>query len=124
MVNPEFWQDKKVFVTGHTGFKGSWLCLLLRRLGAEVTGYSLSASTSPNLYQAASVEAFISDSVINDIRNFEALSDSIQRADRDYISSGGSAIGAAQLPEAFGNLVFERHGHRELITSHQEIEKS
>ena len=85
MVNPEFWQDKKVFVTGHTGFKGSWLCLLLRRLGAEVTGYSLSASTSPNLYQAASVEAFISDSVINDIRNFEVLSDSIQRADPEII---------------------------------------
>ena len=50
-----FWQGKKVFLTGHTGFKGSWLSLWLQRLGAEVTGYSLAPPTSPSLFETASV---------------------------------------------------------------------
>ena len=48
-----FWQGKKVFLTGHTGFKGSWLSLWLQRLGAEVTGYSLAPPTSPSLFETA-----------------------------------------------------------------------
>ena len=50
-----FWRGKKVFLTGHTGFKGSWLSLWLQRLGAEVTGYSLAPPTSPSLFETASV---------------------------------------------------------------------
>lgn len=50
-----FWQGKKIFLTGHTGFKGSWMSLWLQRLGAEVTGYSLAPPTSPNLFDTASV---------------------------------------------------------------------
>ncbi len=50
-----FWRGKKVFLTGHTGFKGSWLSLWLQRLGAEVTGYSLDPPTSPSLFETASV---------------------------------------------------------------------
>jgi CDP-glucose 4,6-dehydratase len=50
-----FWSGKKVFLTGHTGFKGSWLSLWLQRLGAEVTGYSLEPPTSPSLFETASV---------------------------------------------------------------------
>src|ERR1022692_3484844 len=50
-----FWQGKKVFLTGHTGFKGSWLSLWLQRLGADVTGYSLAPPTSPSLFETASV---------------------------------------------------------------------
>ena len=41
MINKNFWKGKKVFVTGHTGFKGSWLCIFLKSLGGEITGYSL-----------------------------------------------------------------------------------
>ena len=52
-----FWQGKKVFLTGHTGFKGSWLSLWLQVLGAEVTGYALDPPTSPSLFEAASVES-------------------------------------------------------------------
>jgi len=55
-MNSEFWRTKKVFLTGHTGFKGSWLSLWLQHLGAEVIGYSLPPPTQPNLYDLASVE--------------------------------------------------------------------
>ena len=48
-VTKAFWKNKKVLVTGHTGFKGSWLCILLIELGCEVIGYSLEPNTSPNL---------------------------------------------------------------------------
>ena len=58
-MNAGFWKDKKVLVTGHTGFKGSWLCLVLRRLGAEVMGYSLPAPTTPSLYELSNVESDI-----------------------------------------------------------------
>lgn len=48
-----FWKDKRVFVTGHTGFKGTWLCRILVNAGAVVTGYSLEPPTQPNLFSMA-----------------------------------------------------------------------
>ena len=48
VMNIEFWKNKKVFVTGHTGFKGSWLCLWLQHMEADVFGYALAPPTSPN----------------------------------------------------------------------------
>ena len=50
MADLSFYKGKKVLITGHTGFKGSWLCRILVGAGAEVTGYSLSAPTEPNLF--------------------------------------------------------------------------
>ena len=52
-----FYKGKKVLVTGHTGFKGSWLCRLLLKLGAEVTGYALEPPTQPDLFQLLDVES-------------------------------------------------------------------
>lgn len=49
------YKDKKVFVTGHTGFKGSWLCKILANAGADVTGYSLNPSTTPSLFEIANI---------------------------------------------------------------------
>ena len=62
-----FYKGKKVFVTGHTGFKGSWLCKILINAGAEVTGYSLPAPTSPSLFEIAGIEAQMT-SIIGDVR--------------------------------------------------------
>ncbi len=50
-MNPAFWKDKNVLLTGHTGFKGSWLSLWLQDLGADVTGYSIDVPTDPSLYE-------------------------------------------------------------------------
>ena len=55
LVNPAFWRGRRVFLTGHTGFKGSWLSLWLQSLGAEVHGYALSPETTPALFEVADV---------------------------------------------------------------------
>ena len=68
----EFYRGKKVLVTGHTGFKGSWLCRILVKAGAEVTGYSLETPTNPNLFSMCEVEDKM-HSVIGDIRDKEHL---------------------------------------------------
>lgn len=67
-----FWRGKRVLLTGHTGFKGGWLALWLRRLGAEVTGIALEPNTKPNLFQLASI-ADVLNSHICDIRDSSAL---------------------------------------------------
>lgn len=76
MIDANFWQGKRVFVTGHTGFKGSWLCLWLQQLGAHVKGFALSPPTSPSLFLVAKVADGM-DSEIGDIRDFEVLKQSI-----------------------------------------------
>ena len=68
----EFWSGRRVFLTGHTGFKGSWLCLWLNRLGAQVTGYALSPPTDPCLYELARIDELI-ESHIADVRDGESL---------------------------------------------------
>jgi len=72
MLNLDFYKGKRVLVTGHTGFKGSWLCTVLKNAGAIVTGFSLEPPTSPSLFELASVEKGMT-SVIGDIRDFDAL---------------------------------------------------
>jgi CDP-glucose 4,6-dehydratase len=71
-VDAAFWTGKRVFLTGHTGFKGSWLALCLHKLGAEVTGYALAPPTSPSLYEMAGVAAGLRD-VRGDVRDLESL---------------------------------------------------
>lgn len=72
VMNPSFWKDKRVLVTGHTGFKGGWLCLWLQQLGASVSGYSLSVPTNPSLFEAAHVGERMR-SYIGDVRDFSSL---------------------------------------------------
>jgi CDP-glucose 4,6-dehydratase len=83
-VSPEFWRKRRVYLTGHTGFKGSWLSIWLVKMGATVKGYSLAPVTSPSLYSVANVEDVV-DSEIGDIRNFEKLSKSIKAFNPDII---------------------------------------
>lgn len=68
----DFFKNKKIFVTGHTGFKGTWLCKMLINAGAEVTGYALNPTTSPSLFEISGIENHI-NSVIGDIRDLESL---------------------------------------------------
>ncbi|MGC1160386.1 MAG: CDP-glucose 4,6-dehydratase, partial [Acidobacteriaceae bacterium] len=71
-VNRSFWQGRRVFLTGHTGFKGSWLSLWLRTLGADVTGYALDPPTQPSLFEQARVAGKLR-SLRGDIRDFAQL---------------------------------------------------
>lgn len=71
-INADFYRGKKVLVTGHTGFKGSWLCRILVNIGAEVTGYALEPPTNPNLFSLIDIEDKMT-SVTGDIRDFEHL---------------------------------------------------
>jgi CDP-glucose 4,6-dehydratase len=76
MVNRSFWKGRKVFLTGHTGFKGSWLSLWLDRLGANVTGYALDPPTQPSLFEEAEVSGVLR-SICADIRDFPRLKSAI-----------------------------------------------
>ena len=76
---PEFWNGRRVFVTGHTGFKGGWLCLWLNRMGARVTGLSLPAPTEPSLFEQTRL-AEIVDHHIGDIRDEHVVLDAIATA--------------------------------------------
>lgn len=71
-MNPAFWKNKKVLVTGHTGFKGSWLSLWLQKLGADVLGYALQPSTQPDLFEVAHVADGMA-SLIGDTRDLKSL---------------------------------------------------
>lgn len=78
-MNPDFWRGKRVFLTGHTGFKGSWLSLWLQSLGAELTGYALKPPTNPSLFEEARVaQGMIS--LEGDIRDLESFSRAMQAA--------------------------------------------
>ena len=84
MFDLNFYKGKNVLVTGHTGFKGSWLCILLENLGAHVTGYALDAPTEPSLFEIAGVDRRV-DSVIGDIRDYSALKNCFDSAKPDIV---------------------------------------
>ena len=78
-MKPAFWEGKRVFLTGHTGFKGSWLALWLQQLGANVTGFALAAPTQPSLFDVAQVGASM-QSVHGDVRDLPAVLRTMQAA--------------------------------------------
>lgn len=67
-----FYKDKKVLITGHTGFKGSWMCKVLEMVGADVTGYALDAPTNPSLFEMVELKNKI-NSIVGDIRDLDHL---------------------------------------------------
>ena len=83
-INSDFWKGKKVFLTGHTGFKGSWISLWLNFMGAQVKGFALEAPTTPALFNEAKISHII-ESEIGDIRNANLLSNSIKKFNPDII---------------------------------------
>lgn len=83
-VNPSFWKGKRVFLTGHTGFKGSWLSLWLQSMEAEVHGLALNPPTTPALFEEAKVAAGM-QSTIGDIRDYNTVLDAMQACKPDII---------------------------------------
>jgi CDP-glucose 4,6-dehydratase len=83
-LDPAFWRDRRVLITGHTGFKGSWLVLLLRALGAHVTGYSLPAPTQPSLFGLAGLDR-LPGSGIGDVRDAPLLENTVHSSHPEII---------------------------------------
>lgn len=84
MMDLTFWQGKRVLLTGHTGFKGSWLSMWLYLLGAKVTGYALKPPTSPSLFDICQIGQLVT-SVIGDIRDYDRLKQVLQEAQPEII---------------------------------------
>ena len=84
MLKRSFWQHRKVFITGHTGFKGSWLSLWLDAMGAHVTGYALNPPTEPSLFEQAKVGAYIR-SIHGDVRDFARLKSALAECDPEVV---------------------------------------
>jgi CDP-glucose 4,6-dehydratase len=83
-TNPDFWRGRRVLLTGHTGFKGSWLSLWLSTMNARVFGFALAPPTSPSLFERGDV-AGVLDDTRGDIRNFEAVFDVLQKTKPEVV---------------------------------------
>lgn len=84
-VYPSFWLNKRVLLTGHTGFKGGWLSLWLSSMGAKVTGYALLPNTTPNIYDAVNIEGHLDASFIADIRDIETFKKVLNRSNPEIV---------------------------------------
>lgn len=82
--DPQFWQNKRVLLTGHTGFKGAWLTLWLNQMGAKVTGVSLPPAGAPNLFELANISRAV-DSHFLDIRDAQALAGLVKKIDPQIV---------------------------------------
>jgi CDP-glucose 4,6-dehydratase len=84
-MNSVFWRGKRVLITGHTGFKGGWLCLWLQAMGAEVHGFALPPPTSPNLWEVARIEETIASSTIADLGDYDKLLTTIKTSKPEVV---------------------------------------
>lgn len=84
-VTPSFWKGRRVFLTGHTGFKGGWLSLWLSSMGAEVHGYALPPPTEPDLFSVARVADGLASHTIGDIRDQDALREALARSGAEVV---------------------------------------
>lgn len=83
-IDPSFWKNKRVFITGHTGFKGSWLSMWLYHMGANVTGYALPPPTDPSLFEMAGVGNLVT-TILGDICDYKKLETTLQEVDPEII---------------------------------------
>ena len=83
-MNEKFWKNKKILITGHTGFKGSWLTIWLKKLGADITGFSKSIPTNPNLFEISNIEAEI-NSINGDVQDYQFLKETITKVEPEIV---------------------------------------
>lgn len=83
-MNSDFWKDKRVFITGHTGFKGGWTVIWLQKMGAVIKGYALAPGEGPSLYEVANIADGI-ESYIGDVRDLETLCQAMLEFDPDIV---------------------------------------
>lgn len=84
VISKAFWHKKRVLITGHTGFKGSWLCLLLNQLGAQVSGYALAPITNPSMFNLLNLNDLV-QSQIGDMRDYEKLLGLVKKMNPDIV---------------------------------------
>jgi CDP-glucose 4,6-dehydratase len=85
LPDPLFWAGRRVLLTGHTGFKGSWTALWLAKLGASVTGFSLAPEYQPNLFTLADVAGVTEWSILGDVRDAQAVREAVEKADPELV---------------------------------------
>jgi len=84
MIDISFYKNKKIFITGHTGFKGTWFCHILLHAGADITGYSLEPPTNPALFIQTGLEKYI-HSIIADVRDRDKLIQTVKEIKPDIV---------------------------------------
>src|ERR1700753_1178688 len=84
VIDARFWQGRRVFITGHTGFKGAWLSLLLSRLGAQVFGFALAPANNKDLFVSASVDSGVVH-VVGDIREYDGLRRPLEKSQAEIV---------------------------------------
>ena len=97
-----FWKNKKVFITGHTGFKGSWLVLILNQLGAKITGYALNPISKPNFFDNLKLSRFLEKEYRDDINNFSNLNKAIKKSKPNivfHLAAQSSVLVSYENPE-------------------------
>ena len=113
-VDPAFWKGKRVLLTGHTGFKGSWMSIWLKEMGAELTGFALKPPTSPSLFDDACVVEGM-NSIIGDVRNLDEVK---KVSNREYCT--GFFYGPIQNGQNYSNESYERCYDFVAVVEHSE----
>jgi CDP-glucose 4,6-dehydratase len=101
-MNKSFWKNRKVFITGHTGFKGSWLVLILNHLGAKVTGYALNPISKPNFFDNLKLSKLLVNDYRQDINNFSNLDKAIRKSKPSiifHLAAQSSVLVSYENPE-------------------------
>jgi CDP-glucose 4,6-dehydratase len=113
--NPAFWANKRVLLTGHTGFKGAWAALWLAQMGAKVTGFALAPETEPSLYALANVERDLV-SVVGDLRDADAVSAAVAKANPQIvIHMAAQALVRRSIEDPVGTFATNVQGTAHLL---------